>query len=221
MKPALRRTVGFTLFEVILATAIFVLLAGSVYFSVSSSVAAADALGREQIDSRRLAAFADFLREGFRNLPAEAAVAVRTRRTGGRGDAVELIIRGAAGAFPTGALEALGGGVVLAVLPDGRGSGTLALMRFPDRIGDGDLDRHLQSASWLPVLSGVASVRWRFWDAVRQQFLETWERTDACPDVIELTLQCAGSPPQTSLFALPGAAKPGAAAKNPAGKEAR
>ncbi len=212
---------GFTLFEVILATSIFVLLAGSVYFSVSSSVSAADALGREQIESRRLAGFADFLRSGFRNLPAEAAIAVRSRRAGGGGDAVELVIRGAAGAFQTGVLEGLGGGVVLSVLPDGRGFGTLSLMRFPDRMGDGDLDRHLQSASWLPVLSGVAAVRWRFWDAGRNQFFETWERSDACPDLIELTLQCAGNPAQTCLFALPGLAKAGADPKNPPQKEGR
>lgn len=203
MRTPAQRSAGFTLFEVILASTIFVLLAGGIFFSVSTSMSAADELGRQQIEVRQGSAFIRFLRKGFLNLPVEAEIAVSTRTSGASGDAVDLIIRRAPGAFETGALEAQGGGIVLSTMPDGRGKSTFSLIRFPDKLGESDLTRYLDSVTWLPLLDNVEKLRWRFWDGDRREFVELWERKDTHPELIELTLQRAGDGEQTSFFRLP------------------
>lgn len=208
MKTPRASTRGFSLFEVILAAAIFVLLAGGVYFAVSTSVLAASELGREQMDARKLGAFTDFLRRGFQNLPVQAGLSVRaTEKQAGSG--VQLIIARAAGAFAAGAMTAQGAGVVLATEPDGRGASSFRFARFPGRLNDGERERYLETASWLPLLDSVESLRWRFFDRRSKRFLETWDNQAERPELIELTIATAGTPAQTLLFRLPRLGAPG------------
>lgn len=194
---------GFTLVEIILATSIFAFLAGAIYFSVSTSVSAANDLGHEQIETRKGSAFVRFLRKGFANLPSEAEISLGARQIGARGDAVDFVIRRAPGAFATGALESLGGGVVLSTVPDGRGKSRFSITRFPDKLGESELSRHMENALWLPILENIETLRWRFWDAKLGQFVELWERPAEHPALIELTYQCAGEQSRTCLFHLP------------------
>ncbi len=203
MKRPSRSRGGFTLFEMILAATIFMILAGGIYFSVSSSVSAANDLAVQQIDSRQMSSLMQFLRKGLLNLPAEAEISVTTRSRGQRGDAVDLVIRRAPGAFGTGALEVWGGGVVLSALPDGKGKSTLSITRFAEKTTESEMDGYLEGAMWLPLLENVETVRWRFWDQNLSRWLEIWERKDIHPPLIELTLRRAGESEQVSLFRLP------------------
>ncbi|MFZ4681533.1 MAG: prepilin-type N-terminal cleavage/methylation domain-containing protein [Terrimicrobiaceae bacterium] len=198
---------GFSLFEIILAAAIFVLLAGGVYFAVSTSVLAASELGREQMDARKLGALADFLRRGFQNLPAQAGISLRAKEKEA-GNSVQLIIARAAGAFAAGAMTAQGTGVVLATEPDGRGSSSFRVTRFPGRLNGDERDRYLETASWLPLLDEVQSLRWRFFDRNSKRFLETWDNEGERPEMVELTFATVGTPSQTLLFRLPRLGEP-------------
>lgn len=194
---------GFTLFEMILAATIFVILAGGIYFSISTSVSAANELGLEQVESRKNGSFARFIRSGFLNLPVEAEISVGTRNAGPQGNTVDLIIRRAPGAFTTGALDALGGGLALSALPDRKGKSTLSITRFPERLDEGELGKYLETALWLPLLENVETLRWRFWDENLSDWTELWERKDSHPQLIELTLIRAGEPEQVSVFRIP------------------
>lgn len=195
---------GFTLIEMLLAIAIFILLAGGVYIVISVSVSAATTLGDDQIEARRMGAFQDFLRRGFRNLPAEAEITLRARTKGPLGQGLELVIRPAAGAFEVGtASGSLGGGVVLAVLPDGKGKSRFSIARFPSKLSEDERNKYLADATWLPMLEDVDTVRWRFWDKNLLRFEETWDRGAEHPELIELTFGVRGEPPQTCLFRLP------------------
>lgn len=198
MKPRASNR-GFTLFEVILASAIFVLLAGGIYFAVSTSVAAADELAREQMDARKLGAFADFLRDGFLNLPPEARIFLRADGDGG----VQLIVTKAAGAFVVASMAARGAGVILGAGPDGKGGGDFRLARFPGRSDDAVRRGDSGGVEWLPLLDGVKSVRWRFFDRFAQRYVETWENAAQRPELVELTLGLAGATPRTFLFQSP------------------
>lgn len=196
---------GFTLFEIILASTIFVLLAGGVYFSVASCVSALDEVAREQMDARRQGAFADFLRNGFLNLPATAQVSVEADRTEG-GESVRLLLNKAGDAFATGAAPHRGGGVVLATMPDGRGTSDLQIARFPDRLSESERLKNLQRSDWLPLLEGVSALRWRFFDGVSGRFLETWDNPGTQPELVELSFTTDRGE-QTLLFRVPHAEK--------------
>lgn len=194
---------GFTLFEVILASVIFVVLAGGVYFTVSTAISAASEAGQTQLEARKTAAFVTFLRDGFLNLPANAEISVDARSRGSQGHSVELVIKHALGAFATGPLGDGGGNVVLATIPNGKGLSSFSLARFPEKIGDGERARFLDQADWLPVLENIQYVRWRFWDSTTNRLVETWERGAEHPKLVELTFKIAGEPESTCLFWLP------------------
>lgn len=206
-----RQLAAFTLVEIILAMGIFLLMAGGIYLAVSTSVRASAELGTAQMDARKFSSFIRFLREGFSNLPAEAELSLRSRDQGHRGRSVELLIRRAAGAFETGALESFGSGVVLGALPDGKGKSRFSLMRFSDTLSESDRDRFLDQAEWLPVLENVELVKWRFWNPQQNQYVETWEPGQGRPELVELTLQAVGDPAITCFFRLPQLAKQGEA----------
>ena len=194
---------GFTLFEVILASALFVVLAGGVYFAVSTATSAASEAGRTQMEARKTAAFVAFLRDGFLNLPANAEISVDARSRSSQGQSVELVIKHALAAFATGPLRGGGGTVVLATVPDEKGLSSFSLARFPEKISDGERARFLDRADWLPVLENIQYIRWRFWDSTTNRLVETWDRGAEHPKLVELTIKIAGEPESTCLFWLP------------------
>lgn len=191
---------GFTLFEVILAASIFVLLAGAVYYCVEAGIRSATALADRQIAVRTQDSFEEFMREGFINLAPEADMSLQTRNLGERGRSVDLIIRRAAGGFSTGVLEADGCGVVLSALPDGKGKATISMMRFPDNISTADLAARMEGKDWLPLLQEVDGVRWRFREGQRRDFVEEWTRGK--PTLIELTYSVLGES-RVTMFRVP------------------
>ncbi len=198
MRTPRRSSRGFTLFEIILASTIFVLLAGGVYFSVASCVSAMDAVAREQMDARRIGAMADFVRNGFLNLPAVARVSVEAGRSEA-GESVRLVVTQAGGAFATGQQ---GGGVILATRPDGRGGSDIQIARFPDRLSADERRKNLEAFDWLPLCEGVGTLRWRFYDGISGRFLETWDNPGAQPELVELSLTIEGEA-HSFLFRVP------------------
>jgi hypothetical protein len=194
---------AFTLFEVMMALGVFVFLVGGIYFSVSSAVSSSIHLGTVQMEVRQQTAFVRFLREGFLHLPAGAKISLRTREAGGSGRAVELLIEPASGAFETGVLESQGSGVILAMIPDGKGTGCFSLQRFDSGLGENERDRSLEGGSWLRVLEDIQSVRWRFWDRRERKFIETWDHPEERPELVELNFSVTGGNETTAVFRLP------------------
>jgi prepilin-type N-terminal cleavage/methylation domain-containing protein len=201
--PSPRQSCGFTLFEVMMAIAIFVILVGGIYMAVSSAISASVHLGSVQMEARQQTSFVRFLRDGFLNLPAGAKISLLTRDMGQRGRMVELVIERASGAFETGVLETQGSGVVLAVIPDGKGASTFSMQRFVSGLSEKERDQNLEAGSWLRVLEEVRTVRWRFWDKQEQKFIETWDRGDERPELVELTYSTSSEGEMTSVFRLP------------------
>lgn len=209
MRRFTQRAGGFTLIEMLLAIAIFILLASAVYIVVSVAISATTTLGNDQIEARRLGAFQDFLRRGFTNLPVEAEISLRARSRGSLGQGMELVIKPAAGAFEVGSSSGQGSGVVLGTMPDGQGKSRFSLARFPAKMDQDELNKYLETVPWLPMLEDVDKVKWRFWDKNLQRFEETWDRGREHPEMIEFTFAVRGEPPLTCLFRLPTLAAPG------------
>lgn len=206
MKAMSGKLAGFTLVEVMMAIGIFVFLVGGIYMTVSTAVQAGTALGEHQITQRTHDAFETFLRDGFRNLPAQADLELKTQDEGRLGLSVQLIIRHATGGFGADVLDALGSNVVVASQPDGKGKARFSLMKFSDRLSEDELKRVLSGGGWLPLMEGVDAVRWRFHDPNTNQFSETWERGRGRPDLIELVYTVAGEE-RLATFRIPAVKK--------------
>jgi len=202
MRRATHRAGGFTLVEMLLAIAIFVLLVGAVYTVVSVAMSASANVATLQMDARKVGAFQDFLRRGFVNLPTEAEISLRARSRGSLGKGMELVIRPAAGAFEVGPSSGQGSGVVLGTITRD-GNTQFSIARFPGRLDQDALTQYLDSAPWLAVLDHIDSLRWRFWDKNLNQFVETWDKGQEHPEMIELTFAVGGEAPITSIFRLP------------------
>lgn len=179
---------GFTLIEVMLALMIFTLLAGAVFTSVQAVSSASAVLGVEQLRARKIDAFLTWVRRGFRNLSGRSEVILRTRDSGGAGRAVELIIRRAPGAFSLGEFDANGGEVVLSAIPDGRGTATISVTRFPSSMSVSDSVKFLEKAEWLPLLEGVRTLQWTFWNPDEQKFIEEWTEGQPLPKLVHLKM---------------------------------
>jgi prepilin-type N-terminal cleavage/methylation domain len=76
---------GFTLFEMVVVVAIFVLLAGGIYATVNAAVRATATLTEENLQIQRLNAFVALVRRTFHNLPANA------RFSGGCGPMLAMV----------------------------------------------------------------------------------------------------------------------------------
>ena len=84
---------AFTLFEMVVVVAIFVLLAGGIYATVNAAVRATATLSEENLQIQRLNAFVSLLRRTFHNLPANAVFSGGVRSQDGDGLAADPLLR--------------------------------------------------------------------------------------------------------------------------------
>jgi len=203
MKPIGVYRRGFTIFEVILAMSIFILLAGAVYTAVSTTTTAAAAVTEEQIESRKLDAFIRFCRKGFSALPSEATVVPMVRDAGALGKIRELRMTKAPTAFASDLGGSGGSCLALAALPDGHGGASISLTRYSEQLTESELSQYLAKATWFPILDGVTALEWRFFDKVNRKFTTEWNSSQERPELIELEIAVNGSEPIITHFHVP------------------
>jgi len=194
---------GFTLIEVILALGIFSLLAGALFFSVQAVTTANAVLGQEQMRARKVDAFLNWCRRGFRNLGPRSEIILRTRETGAAGLAVDLVIRRAPGAFSLGEFDAIGPDLVLSAIPDGKGSATLSVARFPGSWSLTESSERLRPEDWLPLLEGIRLLRWSFWNPPEQMFQDEWPEGRPLPEMMRLVMTLESGEEIEAVFRPP------------------
>lgn len=193
-----RRThAGFTLFEVVLALAILMMISGAVFGISAAALEAAKTTREEQLASRRLEGFLRITRDTLLGLDAKGSVSLRIDTQSGSAPIPELVFERTAGAFGVPSLA--GGSLVLAALPQADGARTFSLRRIPRE--DGRPVR--QEIPWTPLLAGVEQVKWSFFS--QGQWLDEWQQGQGRPEMVRLTFRYAGLPgyPIESIFWLP------------------
>jgi len=199
MKRAAR---GFTLFEMVVVIAIFVLLAGGIYATVNAAVRATATLTEENLQVQRLNAFVSLVRRTFHNLPANARFAGGVRAEGGDGFP-EITLRDAPGVFAWGMGGPSAGTALLTARPRLGGGRELSLMLLPGSLGEMERRDALERGAWLRLLPDLREVKWRFYSLEQQEWLEEWLEGDR-PPLVELNLQLLGEEvPRQFIFWLP------------------
>jgi type II secretory pathway pseudopilin PulG len=193
-QPARRR--GFTLFELILALAILMLVAGAVFTLTGAAVETAQAAREEQADSRRMERFLRVLRDTFQGLDGKGRVFLRADRRS-TSPVQELVFEGVSNAF---GLATLGdASLVLAPLPQSDGSRTFSIRIVPVAKAGALAD---QEIPWTPLLGGIERVRWGFYS--RGAWVEEWEQGQGRPELVRLTFdRRTFSDPVEAVFWIP------------------
>ena len=193
---------GFTLFEMVVVVAIFVLLAGGIYATVNAAVRATATLGEENLAIQRLNAFVSLLRRTFHNLPANAVFSGGIRAQDGDGSA-EIVFRDAPGVFAWGLGGPSAGTAILSARPRLGGGHELSILILPGSLGEMERREALRDGKWLRLLPDLREVQWRFYDEAQQDFVDEWPEGNR-PPLIELNLTLLGEEiPRKFMFWLP------------------
>jgi len=181
---------GFTLFEMVVVVAIFVLLAGGIYATVNAAVRATATLSEENLQIQRVNAFVSLLRRTFHNLPANAVFSGGIREAGGDGFA-EIVLRDAPGVFAWGMGGPSSGTAMLSARKRLGGGREMSLMLLPGSLGEMERRDALERGAWLRLLPDLREVQWRFFDETQQDWVEEWPEGNR-PPLVELNLQLLG-----------------------------
>ena len=193
---------AFTLFEMVVVIAIFVLLAGGIYATVNAAVRATATLSEENLQIQRLNAFVSLLRRTFHNLPANAVFSGGVRSQDGDGFA-EIVLRDAPGVFAWGLGGPSSGTALLSARPRLGGGREISLMLLPGSLREMERREALQDGKWLRLLPDLREVQWRFYDEAQQDYVDEWPE-GARPPLIELNLTLLGEEvPRKFVFWLP------------------
>jgi len=193
---------AFTLFEMVVVVAIFVLLAGGIYATVNAAVRATATLSEENLQIQRLNAFVSLLRRTFHNLPANAVFSGGVRSQDGDGFA-EIVLRDAPGVFAWGLGGPSSGTALLSARPRLGGGRELSLLLMPGSLGEMERREALRDAKWLRLLPDLREVQWRFYDEAQQDYVDEWPEGNR-PPLVELNLTLLGEEvPRKFVFWLP------------------
>lgn len=197
-----RHNQGFTLLEVMLALALLVMISGSVFSLVKSSLESAVITETRVRNNDSKYGFLELFRRVFRGLPEGVVLYSNDAQD----DELQGNILIFFGAFPV-----LSWGDVVIHPSDYYMIGYLAekkeiaLKRSSGEDGS--------ESEWLPLIENVEGVTWRFYDGVEKKWLEVFDWDQPRPAVIELTMKLEyEASPTRSVFWLPTLLEPQVAA---------
>jgi prepilin-type N-terminal cleavage/methylation domain-containing protein len=196
-----RKRDGFTLMEMMITLAIFVLLAGAVFGLMSSVLSGTGALQDNQNRRDQVSALNAFMKKRLGEMPATATL-TSYQRGDGEGLAQNGIIFGTS---------------TLATAFDAKaqpnGYYTLRLATYTSEAGQNQTDARqtLQQAVttddptlvWTPLITDIKTLDWKFLDFNVTQWVDLWSSSTK-PNLMEFSLQPAGELQLTTMdFWLP------------------
>jgi type II secretory pathway component PulJ len=179
---------GYLLLEVLLALAILSLVVVMIFQIVQTTLRVTsdiDFLGKQQ---QKVDGICELLRRNFVTMPQTTLFQTRKKEK-----SFELIFRDAPFSFSWSGTGAQYGTVVIASRLQTDGRFTLSVLQDP---GDGSrrvVDAQTEfKGTWVPLLSGIDQVGWRFYDPQSGKWLTEWSDAGLKPSLVEITLKVAG-----------------------------
>jgi len=164
----MKKTAAFTLFELLIALTLFILIAAGINRVTTATIEATKAVMDNQVAEEQLNSFLRATRRAFFSLPASATIELRYdsyNRT------PELVFIGASTPFGIPIFD--GGELILSARAQSDGTRTFSLLRIPPNSSAGDLSRLRAPANWLPLLRRVETVEWEI--AEGEEWASEWE----------------------------------------------
>jgi prepilin-type N-terminal cleavage/methylation domain-containing protein len=191
---------GFTLLEIVLATAILGLMAVAIFRFVQSNIIALRISATENIEEARYTGLLELLTTQWQDLPSGVgALAGDTYKFNDR-SRDEIVWACAAG---PGLLTRYAGGeftVRMRLRPMKQGSDRLQLGWY--RKPRGDAEGANEHETWVPLIDDVGSLRIRYFDVRLNAWVERWTDTGTLPRLIELLIQRPNRPDWRAVVAL-------------------
>lgn len=195
-----RRVAGFTLLEIVLATAILGLMAVAIFRFVQSNIIALQISAVENMEEARYSGLLELLTAQWQDLPTGVgALAGDTYKFNDRprdeivwacGAGPGLMTRYAAGEFT----------VRMRLRPMKEGSDRLQLGCY--RKPRGDADDNNENETWVPLIDDVGGLRIRYFDTRLNAWVERWTDSATLPRLIELIIQRPSRPDWRAIVAL-------------------
>lgn len=182
---------GFTLLEMMITLAIFILLSAAVFEVISGVLQSASILQDNQNHRDQLAALNAFLNKQLRTLPAQS-VLISYRRGAGEGLKQNGII--------------FGHDQILTAIDatlQANGYYTVRLATFdpssmhnssapPVIFFEADVCRTTSTVAWTPLIHDVKQIEWKFQILNSTEWLEMWSDSVNKPNLAEFSMQMAG-----------------------------
>lgn len=213
---------GFTLIEVVVALTILAMMTGTLFAIIQGSVRAATQIELLQRENDSINRLLDVLRKTFTTLPSTATLGL-VLSDQNASDQQELTITGAPNTFGFGIKPISYSPTILSLRPDaaarvdeaGNLLFSLSLSRedlipptddkgvAPGQELDGVLAQDEQGRHWMPLLTEVSTLKWRFYKLKDDTWLEEWSES-TWPDLIEIQLLMRDRlNPTRMVFSLP------------------
>jgi hypothetical protein len=195
-----KRIGGFTLLEIVLATAILGLMAMAIFRFVQSNIIALRLSATENMEEARYNGLLDLLTSQWQSLPpGVGALAGDTYKFNDRsrdeivwacGAGPGLLTRYASGEFT----------VRMRLRPMKEGSDRLQLgcFRKPRTDAEGENEKE----TWVPLIDDVAGLRIRYFDTRLNAWVERWTDTGTLPRLIEIIIERSNRPAWRAIVAL-------------------
>jgi prepilin-type N-terminal cleavage/methylation domain-containing protein len=178
---------GFTLLEIILATAILGLMAVAIFRFVQSNIVALRLSATENMEQARYNGLLDLLTSQWQSLPT--GIGALTGDTYKFNDRPRDEIAWTCGAGP-GLLTRYASGeytVRLRLRPMKEGSDKLQLGCF--RKPRSDAEGANENETWVPLIDDVGGLRIRYFDTRLNAWVERWTDTGTLPRLIEVVIE--------------------------------
>ncbi len=199
------RSQGFTLFEMIIALSMFVLLTAGIFSISQSTLELTDSISLAQDRSLIRQNFIEFMRRSFRTLPGEAEVRLTVKQKGSTYVPTLNVVNGGSSFTPG---MSLAPETSMEVYAEERPGGYLRVMlRVLDQKQTQAM-RALQPVRYsndqitLPLLDNVSRFEWKFFDSATNRWENNWKQTRR-PILAEMNLQLDDGFESRSVFWLP------------------
>jgi prepilin-type N-terminal cleavage/methylation domain-containing protein len=195
-----KRLRGFTLLEIVLATAILGLMAVAIFRFVQSNIVALRLSATENVEEARYSGLLELLTAQWQNLPI--GVGALTGDTYKFNDRPRDEITWTCGAGP-GLLTRYAEGeftVRMRLRPMKEGSDKMQLGCF--RKPRTDTEGENENETWVPLIDDVGGLRIRYFDTRLNAWVERWTDTGTLPQLVELILERRNRPNWRAVVAL-------------------